>query len=51
MKEYVLPINDNTSSCIQLGEAVKTDDLKNINYFLLSSFYGFSNKGPLNFII
>ena len=37
-------------SCIQLGEATRNYELKNVHFTLLPSFYGIPNEDPLIFI-
>ena len=50
MKEYARPIIGTVVSCIQLGEAARNYELKNVNFTMLSSFYGIRNEDPLIFI-
>ena len=49
MKEYARPIISTVVSCIQLGEASRNYELKNIHFTLLSSFYGIPNEDSLIF--
>ena len=37
-------------SCIQLGEAVRNYEMKNVHFTMLPSFYGIPNEDPLIFI-
>ena len=50
MKEYARPIIDTIVSCIQLGEAARNYELKNVHFIMLPSLYGIPNEDPLIFI-
>ena len=51
MKEYARPIIGIAVSCIQLGEAARNYELKNINFTMFQSFYDIPNEDPLIFIL
>ena len=50
IKEYTRPIIGTTVSCIQLGHAARSYELKNIHFTMLPSFYGIPNEDPLIFV-
>ena len=50
MKEYARPIINTVVSCIQLGEAARNYELKNIHFTMFPSFYDIPNEDPLIFI-
>ena len=50
MKEYAQPIIGIVVSCIQLGEAARNYELKNVHFTMLRSIYGIPNEDPLIFI-
>ena len=50
MKEYAWLIIGTTMSCIQLGEAARNYELKNVHFTMLPSFYGIPNEASLIFI-
>ena len=50
MKEYARPIIGTVVSYIQLSEAARNYELKNVQFTMLPSFYGIPNEDPLIFI-
>ena len=50
MKEYACPIIGTTVSCIQLGDATRNYEVKNVHFTMLPSFYGIPNEDLLIFI-
>ena len=50
MKEYARPIINIVVSCIQLGDAARNYELKNVHFTILPSFYDIPNEDPLIFI-
>ena len=50
MKEFARPVIGTATAAIQLGEAARNYDLKNIHFSMLPSFYGLPNEDSLSFM-
>lgn len=50
MKEYARPVIGTATAAIQLGQAARNYELKNLHFSMLPSFYGLPNEDSLSFI-
>ena len=50
MKEYARPIIGTVVSCIQLGDAARNYEFKNVHFTMLPSFCSILNEDPLIFL-